>query len=254
MNYEQFLEIYHAGPEATYKLFISIVQVNILLSKRTDKLDEQIQGLEDRLNKNSRNSSKPPSTDEFVKPKSQRKKSGKPSGGQKGHKGHTLKMSAQPDHSITHAVKTCHGCGSTLEGVAVDSIEKRQVFDLPPLQIEVTEHLVQSKICPFCGEKNKSSFPEGITQPAQYGNRLKAFLVYLNQYQMLPYERLVELFNDVFNHSISEGTLYNANRFAYEALETTESGSKEIVFSQELHLSLKMGIRNSCRRKRALRQ
>ena len=112
-------------------------------------------------------------------------------------------MSDQPDHSVIHTVKTCHGCGHTLEGVMVNNVEKRQVFDLPPLQIEVTEHLAESKTCPCCGEKNKACFPESVTQPVQYGNNLKGLLVYLNQYQMIPYERLVELFGDVFNHCIS---------------------------------------------------
>jgi len=239
MKYEQFLEIYNAGPEATYKLFMSLMQVSQALTKRIEQLEEleeRLEELEARHNKNSRNSSKPPSTDEFVKPKSQRKKSGKSAGGQKGHKGNTLKMSDTPDHRIMHTVDTCQGCGLNLEAVLPNSVERRQVYDLPPLQVEVTEHLAQSKICPCCGMKNKASFPEHVTHPVQYGRNLKGLLVYLNQYQMLPYERLVELFSDLFNHPISEGTLYNTNRTVYEALELTEEAIVEqLINSSVVH-------------------
>ena len=237
MKYEQFLEVYHAGPKATYELFMSIIQVNAILVKRTDELDKQIQDVQAKLHKNSRNSSKPPSSDEFVKPKSQRKKSGKPTGGQKGHEGHTLKMSDSPDHRVVHTVDTCQGCGYTLEKVLPESVEKRQVFDLPPLQVEVTEHLAQSKLCPCCGKKSKACFPEQVTHPVQYGNNVKGLLVYLNQYQMVPYERLAELMGDVFNHPVSEGTLYNVNRVVYEALEPVEDEIvKQLIGSPVAHV------------------
>ncbi|MGI6318963.1 MAG: IS66 family transposase [Dethiobacteria bacterium] len=243
MDYKQFLEIYNAGPEATYKLLMSIMDLNALLLKRTEQLEKRVQELEAMRNKNSRNSSKPPSSDEFVKPKSQRKKSGKASGGQKGHKGHTLKMSAQPDHRVIHTIKTCPDCGHSLEGVLPDNVEKRQVFDLPPLQVEVTEHLAESKVCPCCGKKSKASFPERITHPVQYGDNLKGLLIYLNQYQMIPYERLVELFSDIFNHTISEGTLYNVNRTAYQALETVEGEIlKQLMTSPVIHVD-ETGVR-----------
>ena len=236
MKYEQFLEIYNAGPQATYKLFMSLMQVNQALIKRTEQLEERLEDLEARLNNNSRNSSKPPSTDEFVKPKSQRKKSGKSSGGQKGHKGNTLKMSDTPDHRVVHTVDNCQSCGLSLEEVLPNCAEKRQVYDLPPLQVEVTEHIVQSKVCPFCGKENKACFPEQVTHPVQYGRNLKGLLVYLNQYQMLPYERLVELFSDLFNHPISEGTLYNTNRTVYEALKLTEDEIVEqLINSTTVH-------------------
>ena len=237
LGYGEFLEIYNAGPRASYELFKGLVDVNTVLMEQIEQLEKRVQELEARLNKNSRNSSKPPSSDEFVKPKSRRKKSSKRPGGQKGHKGHTLKMSDKPDHSIIHTLETCHGCGHTLEEVATDSIEKRQVFDIPPLKVEIIEHLIEKKTCPYCGQKNKASFPEGVTQPAQYGNNIKSLLVYLNQYQLLPYDRLVELFADIFNHNISEGTLYNTNRLVYKVLETTEKKIMEqIINSPIIHV------------------
>jgi transposase len=156
MKYEQFLEVYNTGPKATYELFLSILKVNALLLERTEQLEKRVQELEAQLNINNRNSSKPPSVDEFIKPKSQRKKSGKPSGGQKGPK--ALQMSAPPDHRIIHTIKDCFGCSHALEAVPADNIEKRQVFDLPALQVEVTEHLAQSKSIPVA-ERRTKPFP-----------------------------------------------------------------------------------------------
>lgn len=135
-------------------------------------------------------------------------------------------MSDNPDRSIVHTVQSCFGCGKTLEDIPPTSTERRQVYDIPPLKLEVIEHLVESKLCPCCDMNNKASFPEGVTYPVQYGANLKGLLVYLNQYQLLPYERLVELMHDVFGHTVSEGTLYNTNHTVYEALKTAE---QEIV-------------------------
>jgi transposase len=84
------------------------------LNNQVDALKVEIKELKARLDKNSRNSNKPPSTDEFIKPKSQRKKSGKKTGGQKGHKGHTIKMSQTPDEIIIHKTKDCQDCGHRL--------------------------------------------------------------------------------------------------------------------------------------------
>ena len=244
MEYKDFLDIYYGGPETTFKLFLRVIETNALLAKQVRLLsekvtlqEERIKELEARLNKKSGNSSKPPSTDEFIKPKSTRKKSGKNSGGQKGHKGQTLKMADNPDIRITHPVKSCQGCGSSLEDMPPQSLEKRQVFDIPPLKLEVTEHRAESKICPCCGLKNKASFPQGVELPVQYGDSLKALGIYLNQYQMLPYQRLVEFFRDVFGHHLSEGTLFNANCVAYQSLEKAEAEIiRQLISAPVMHV------------------
>ncbi len=247
MKYEQFLELYNMGPGPVYKLLLSIIETNKALVDKVPSLEERIKELEDQLNKNSRNSSKPPSTDEFVKPKSQRKKSSKPSGGQKGHKGHHLKISDHPDRSILHTPKNCFSCGKTLENLTPLKTERRQVYDIPLPKIEVTEHLVETKVCP-CGMHNKASFPDGVTHPVQYGQNIKSFLVYLNQYQLLPYERLVELVHDLLGHTISEGTLFNTNRTVYETLETTEEKIVEqLTASSVIHLD-ETGMRGESKR------
>ncbi len=243
MKYEQFLELYKEGPEAVYQVLSSVIQLNALLIERTEKLEKRVKELEDRLNKNSKNSSKPPSTDEFIKPKSNRKKSDKKSGGQKGHKGHTLKMSDAPDEVITHKVEACQSCGHSLEEVQAKDMEKRQVFDIPPLKMNVTEHRTKSKLCSCCGLENNSHFPEGVDLPVQYGSNLRALLVYLNQYQLIPYKRTVELIEDICGHTLSEATVYNAIASSYEALEPVEEKiANSLIASDVVHLD-ETGIR-----------
>ena len=236
MKREDILSVYKTGPEAVIKLVNSLTATIDRLEEQIIELKERIKILEDRLNKNSHNSSKPPSTDNFVKPKSQRQKSGRSVGGQKGHLGRTLKMVDNPDHSITHHVSVCKECGSSLEEIQADSYERRQVFELPPIKVEVTEHRAETKLCPYCGCLNKAIFPEEIQQPVQYGSHLRAIAVYLSQYQLLPYERTSELFTDLFGHQISQATLVNANKAIYEVLEPVEEKIKqEVIASPVAH-------------------
>src|SRR3989304_10470293 len=117
MRYEDFLSIYHTGPGAVFELLEGMSKTIALLDAELPALRKRVAELEARLNMNSRNSSKPPSTDEFVKPKSRREKSGRTSGGQKGHPGHTLEMTDNPDHIVIHRVESCSNCGVSLETV-----------------------------------------------------------------------------------------------------------------------------------------
>ena len=172
-----------------------------------------IQSLRDQLAKDSRNSSKPPTSDGLKKPRTRslRQKTGRASGGQPGHKGHTLKMVAHPDHIQHHRVSACPHCATSLEGVAPCGLESRQVFDVPPVRIEVTEHQAEVKVCPECGNQVKGAFPVGVTQPVQYGPRLKAQASYLNAYQMLPLARTCELLGDWYGHTPAEAFVLDAN-------------------------------------------
>jgi transposase len=194
--------------------------------------EARIQELENQLSKNSQNSSKPPSTDNPYKdkpePKNLRKKTKRKVGGQEGHKGHNLKMVETPDHIKVHRVSRCECCGEDLSDCGVKKTYHRQVYDIPPLQLEVTEHQAEVKKC-SCGHETRASFPVGVNHYVQYGSNIKGFLVYLQNYQLLPYERSAELIEDVFQHRLSTGTLNNTQKYAFEQLATFEEQLKALL-------------------------
>ena len=163
--------------------------------------------LEGRLAQNSRNSSKPPSSDGMgkPKPKSQRRSGQKPTGGQKGHAGHTLKKVAQPDHIETHSPPNhCDVCHRPLACAVV--AETRQVFDIPPLRHEVTEHRVLEARC-LCGKVHRGKFPAAVSAPVQYGPRIKASVVHLTHHHMMPVARTGALSGDLFGLPMSDATV-----------------------------------------------
>lgn len=170
----------------------------------------RLNALEAKLLKDSHNSSKPPSSDGLKrKPKSLRQTGGK-LGGQPGHPGKTLKRVTHPDHTVIHPIATrCDSCGCqiSLNDIAL-SPETRQVIDLPPIRVEVTEHRIEVARC-RCGKVHAAQFPAGVTQAAQYGAEVKAAAVYLTQYQQLPVDRTVQALHDLFGLSVSTGTVQN---------------------------------------------
>lgn len=203
MTRTQAEAIYDAGKEA-------VVEILLPMDARIHAQQERIRDLENQLAKNSSNSSKPPSSDGYKKPapKSLRKKGELKSGGQPGHTGHTLGRVEEPDYTEVHPVLHCECCGCSLLDQPADSLEKRQVHDLPPIRLIVTEHQAETKVC-ACGHRNKAAFPEGVNAPVQYGPAIQAAAVYLKNYQHLPYARTSELLGDFFGCPISEGTLDN---------------------------------------------
>lgn len=175
-------------------------------------LKEHIAELERRLGLNSSNSSKPPSSDGLgKKPKSLRVRGQNPSGGQKGHKGHTLTQVSDPDQVIHHRVERCAICQASLKETQAVNIIKRQVFDIPEPQIEITEHQAEVKLCP-CGHMNRAAFPQDIQAPVQYGPRVKAFAIYLSIQQLIPEDRLQSVFLDLFSLPLSTATLAAINQ------------------------------------------
>lgn len=221
---EEFQKIYDQGPDVVFTLFEGLLfQVNVLAAR--------VRQLENQINTNSRNSSKPPSSDGLARTKSLRKKSGKKSGAQKGHPGHTLMLEDHPDRVEVHQVMKCQHCGAHLADRPPESVERRQVVDTPPLKLEVTEHRAEQKTCPICGASSKAAFPDGVTQPVQYGPSVRALATYMNQYQLLPYDRVEEFFKDLFGRPFSEGSLFTANQVLYESLAGFEQEIKQQILN-----------------------
>jgi transposase len=181
------------------------------------KLEARITELEARLNQNSTNSGRPPSTDMF-RPQSLRRKGERRAGGQEGHPGSTLRMVSVPDVIVDHKVAACDACGASLVDVPISGVERRQIFDIPPVQMVVSEHRAETKQCPCCGSFTRADFPEDVSQPAQYGENLKVFVAYLLVFQFVPYERIAELFRDLFGHSPSKATLVRMVESCYNKL------------------------------------
>ncbi|MGW2939173.1 DUF6444 domain-containing protein [Streptomyces sp. NPDC001156] len=156
-------------------------------SERIVALEAEVMDLRARLNQNSANSSKPPSSDGLAKPapKSLRGKSGCGPGRPKGQPGITLRQVEAPDETITHRPDSCGGCGADLQDAPEVGTERRQVFDLPEeIRLEVIEHRLVSVRC-ACGKKVRATAPDGVGAPVQYGPRLAAAGVYLMHGQFL---------------------------------------------------------------------
>lgn len=222
---------YQQGEEAVVSLVNGLVQLITHLQTR-------IQALEDQLAKDSRNSGKPPSSEGLSKPRphSLREPSGKKAGGQPGHPGHTLKAVDRPDHIRVYQVTTCCQCHALLEQVEPRGYEKRQVFDLPPVRVEVTEHQAEIKTCPQCGEVNHGTFPPGVTQPVQYGLHLRAQAAYFNAYHFIPLERTAEIMEDLYEHRLTEAAVVQANTgVAQQVAPANAAVKKQLTQSPVAH-------------------
>jgi transposase len=187
----------------------AVVAVIARLEARIAGQDARIADLEARLGSNSRNSSRPPSSDGYAEPapRSLRRPSGRKPGGQPGSPGHRLERSPDPDEAVLHPAKRCDGCGGELDDAPIIGSESRQVFDLPELpRLRCVEHWIQRRRC-ACGRVTSSSFPRGVRAPVQYGPRVRALGIYLVCYQHLPYERAAQLLSDCVGATVSVGSL-----------------------------------------------
>jgi len=223
-SYIRYLEV------TIHQQQIQIQQQQIQIQQqqvRIQQLKTRVHELETRLSKDSSNSSKPPSSDGLKrKPKSQRGKSDKKPGGQRGRIGKGLAQVKNPDVIVTHAPTSCNGCGSNLDTVGGFCAEKRQVFEIPQPKIEVTEHHALEKKCPCCGEITTASFPENIRGPVQYGDRVRALVAYFAHQHFIPVDRVCEIFEDIFGVALSPGTCANVDERLFANLESFEVGLK----------------------------
>lgn len=189
-----------------------IVALEALVAEQTARIAELLE----RLDQNSRNSSKPPSSDGYAKEpaeegrnakRSLRRRSGRKPGGQAGHQGHRLERREDPDRAVLHEVDSCECCGRDLSGSPIVESQCRQVFDLPEMPaLECVAHWIQKRRCD-CGHLTSSRFPREATAPTCYGPRIRALGIYLVSYQHLPYERAAEILTDWARAPISVATL-----------------------------------------------
>src|SRR5450759_1669648 len=210
-----------------------LVALNAAQAVEITALKVRIAELERRLGLNSSNSGKPPSSDGLKKParvKSLRERSGKKPGGQKGHKGETLRQVTDPEHVVDHYPPACSMCGVGLDAETSVGHSARQVFDLPePQPVVVTEHRAHDCQCAVCGTTTRALFPDGVNAPVQYGARIAAFVVYLLHYQFLPEDRLVQLMADLFGVKLAAATIARMSRTCAERLRGFAETVRDLV-------------------------
>jgi transposase len=185
---EQIRAIYIQGEDAVIALVEGLLEC-------TERLETRLEALENQRQKDSRNSSKPRST---------------------------LGWSEQVDEVVRHRVLQCEACGHWLDDVAVESWVARQVHELPPVRLVVSEHQAEEKRCSCCRVLNRAAFPAGVNSVVQYGRGIKGLMVYLMVGQLLPSLRMCDLLRAVVGLEVSEGTRYNACSQCDEQLEPVE--------------------------------
>ncbi len=215
--------------ETVRALAHQLVELNEKLSVMTEKfavleaenkaLRARVVELEAQVGANSKNSSKPPSTDGLAKPapKSLRKPSRRKPGGQAGHRGTTLTQVADPDVVVRHEPSACSGCGADLGGSPQTGVTRRQVFDLPPIDLDITEHQLISRRC-TCGIITCGPAPDQVTAPVQYGPVASAIMVYLFHGQFLSRARTADALSELFNAPVSAATVAAATTRAAAGL------------------------------------
>jgi len=189
---------------------------NAALREQLAALGSQVEALAAQVKSDSRNSSKPPSSDGLAKPapKSLRGKSGRKPGRPKGQPGTTMQLSDRPDKVVRSRPAACGGCGRSLNRRdEVTGSERRQVIDIPPVKALVTEYRLLTVRC-RCGRETKAPAPEGAAAPVQYGPRLMGTGIYLWHGQFLSRDRACQALSELFGCAPAPGALASAARRA----------------------------------------
>ncbi|NJR53064.1 MAG: IS66 family transposase [Leptolyngbyaceae cyanobacterium CSU_1_3] len=224
----------------------SYEELEDMLEKALARIAELEKLLEKYIGKhelNSRNSSKPPSSDEKSKaqPKSERVSSGLASGGQKDHIGYNLVWLSKISQTLIHAPLGQCECGIELSTAQVTRVEERQVIDIPKIELEATVHRKETRIC-RCGRKHEGEYPKGVEGHVQYGNRIRGQAVYLLNTQFISLERCQRYFDEMYQVRISQGTLVNWQQAAYRDLEAVESQIRQALSAAEVAHGDETGI------------
>jgi len=228
------MKIENIDIEATIEKAQNLVREDKQLSAATRSIVEIliliISLLANRLNLDSTNSSKPPSSDPNRK-KKPKNKTGKKAGGQKGHVGTTLKKVDNPDKvEVIKVDRSKLPSGRYRQA----GFETRQVFDIDISRV-VTEYRAQV-LKDNNGNRFVAPFPKNVTKAVQYGTGLKAHSVYMSQFQLVPYNRIQDYFSDQLHIPISEGSIFNFNKETYRSLTDFENRVKnELAASDFAH-------------------
>lgn len=225
---------------------------NATLREQVVGLLARVRELEGRLAQDSHNSSKPPSSDGLArrphKTKSLRQRSGKKPGGQLGHRGQTLRLVATPDAVVEHRPAVCGECQTPLpEDAPVLVRERRQVRDLPPVRLVVTEHQALHVRCPACRQVSVGAFPEEAPSRAQYGPGVRALAIYLVSEQLLPLGRVQQVLNDLAGVALARGSLVGWVRQAARVLEPVEQHIKDGLRRARVRHHDETGVRRAGR-------
>ncbi|HEV7377756.1 MAG TPA: IS66 family transposase [Pyrinomonadaceae bacterium] len=208
-------------------------QLNGQLLRRIRELERELEHSTLSIERDSHNSSLPPSLDlPWQKPKrtrSLRQKSELKVGGQLGHRGATLRQVAKPHEIIIHTPAACAQCGSHLQHSTPSTSARRQVFDISEGRMRVTEHRAEARRCQACLTTTKARFPASVRAPVQYGMGVLSRVVYLHLYQLLPVARTKETMTDLFECYISVATIQRAARVSSGKLVKTEQRIKAVI-------------------------
>jgi transposase len=231
-----------SSPPPSYEELASlVVELRAVVSAQAKRIAE----LERQLAADSRNSSKPPSSDGLRKrpaPKSLRKATGRRPGRAKGDPGGRLEQVADPDVILDHRPAVCGNCANDLSGVSSSGFRARQVFDLPEITPEVTEHRLHRVVC-GCGHATTATAPEDVPAQAVYGPGVRAAIAYLSAYQHLPAKRLAEAMESLFGLPISTGTVLAVLARAHDGLEDFEARVKEHLAAAPVAHADESGVR-----------
>jgi transposase len=231
MTREEILAVLECGPDAGVTLVEQLLGRIARLEDEVQELRTELRALQARLHLDSHNSGSPPSRDPEDQRSRRRRRAHslreatqRPRGGQPGHPGHTLCASDHPAQVVAHYPPHCAHCQTPFAPTApVAGRVRRQVFDLPPLRLEVTEHQAWRCVCAHCGGTTTAPFPPHVTAPVQYGPHLLALATYLQEYQLLPLARTRTLLEDVLQQPVSEAVLLAARETAAQGLRAFEA-------------------------------
>lgn len=194
-------------PETIEECHSLIRQLLLVIGRQQAEIDElktQVRELQNRLNQNSQNSNRPPGSDGFKKPKAAFARQKGKRGGRIGHRGDTLKRVGNPDLVVDCEPESCL-CGKPQWTARGEITETRQVFEMPEPRLEVIEYRRVRRICK-CGRRVCGEFPEKVSAPVQYGEKVQALVSLLSVHGCLSYGKIGQMFADIYGYQLNEAT------------------------------------------------